>query len=261
VEVLDIGTVVMRPGPEPTATLTGLVTEGEGGRGLAGATVALNGQVVAVTDSAGAFSAPGSVVVWGTNELTVEHRAFSDRSVSDRVWVSNSNETLDLVVALDVVPVALPGVDVPVQSSRLADEGFCERREQYRSATFMTREEIAERNTRTTEDLFRGALNGAGMTRTIRQTNPTLGPGGQNAPAQSFGRAEEGRPCLPIFHLNGLRIGEVTAPQGSSIALGLNQLVHPEDIEGIEIYESISRIPAEYAPVGSVCGVVLIWTR
>ena len=25
--------------------------------------------------------------------------------------------------------------------------------------------------------------------------------------------------------------------------------------------ESISRIPAQYAPIGSVCGVILIWTR
>jgi hypothetical protein len=276
-DLLDVGTVVLQPGPEPTATLSGLVTEGEDGRGLAGATVALNGRVVAVTDSTGAFSAPSSVVVWGSNELTVEHRAFTDRSVSDHVWVSNSDETLDLVVALDVVPVALPGLDVPGRSTRLAAEGFYERREQYRSATFMTREEIAERNPRRTEDLLRGALNGSGMSRNIRQSNPSLGPDGAVTPAQSFGRADEGRPCLPIFYMNGLRLGsmagaavstptgvnqgDAVADQGSSIARQLDQLVSPEEIEGIEIYESISRMPAEYAPVGSVCGVVLIWTR
>ena len=276
-ELLDVGTVVLRPGGEPTASLSGLVTEGESGRGLAGATVALNGRVVAVTDSTGAFSAPSSEVLWGANELTVEHRAFSDRSVSDRIWISHSDETLDLVVALDVVPIALPGLDVPGRSTRLAAEGFYERREQYRSATFMTREEIAERNPRRTEDLLRGALGGSGMSRTIRQTNPSLGPAGSVTPAQSFGRAEEGAPCLPIFYMNGLRIGslagapvstptgvsqgDAVASQGSSIARALDQLVSPEEIEGIEIYESISRMPAEYAPVGSVCGVVLIWTR
>jgi hypothetical protein len=276
-DLLDVGTVVLQPGPEPTATLSGLVTEGDGGRGLVGATVALNGRVVAVTDSTGAFSAPGSAVVWGTNELTVEHRAFSDQSVSDRVWVSNSDETLDLVVALDVVPIALPGVDVPGRSTRLAAEGFYERREQFGSATFMTREEIAERNPRRTEDLLRGALNGSGMSRNIRQTNPSLGPNGAVTPGQSFGRSDEGRPCLPIFYMNGLRLGslagapgstptgvnqgDAVADQGSSIARQLDQLVSPEEIEGIEIYESIARMPAEYAPVGSVCGVVLIWTR
>jgi hypothetical protein len=55
--------------------------------------------------------------------------------------------------------------------------------------------------------------------------------------------------------------GDAVADQGSSIARQLDQLVSPEEIEGIEIYESIARMPAEYAPVGSVCGVVLIWTR
>ena len=252
-ELLDVGTVVLQPGPEPTANLSGRVTEGEGGPGLAGATIAVNGLVVAVTDSSGAFLAPSSAVVWGTNELTVEHRAFSDRAVTDRVWVSTLGETLDLEVALDVVPVALPGLEVGVPSQRLAAEGFYERREQFESATFLTRDEIMERNPRRTDDLLRGALNGSGMTRVIRQSNPVLGPAGSNQPAQSFGRAEEGKPCLPIFYLNGVRMGEF--PEG------LDRYVHPDQIEGIEIYESISRMPAQYAPVGSVCGVLLIWTR
>jgi hypothetical protein len=259
-DLLDVGTVVLRTGPEPTATLSGLVTEGEGGRGLAGATVALNGQVVAITDSTGAFSAPSSAVVWGTNELTVEHRAFSDRSVTDRVWVSNADETLDLVVALDVVPIALPGLDVPGRSTRLAAEGFYERRERYESATFMSREEIAERNPRRTEDIFRGALNGAGMSRISRSTAGTDPLTGAPTAAATFGNAEDGRPCLPIFYLNGLRMGDVYSTE-VGLSSGLDQLVHPDDIEGIEIYESISRMPAEYAPVGSVCGVILIWTR
>jgi hypothetical protein len=252
-EFLDVGTVVLGPGPEPTASLSGLVTEGEGGRGLRGATVALNGHVVAVTDSTGAFSAPSSVVVWGTNELTVEHRAFSDRTVSDRIWISNSDETLDLVVALDVVPVALPGLEVGVLSQRLASEGFYERRQQYESATFLTREEIMERNPRRTDDLLRGALNGSGMSRIVRPINPTRAPGGGNTPAQNFSRADDGKPCLPIFYLNGVRMGEFPD--------GLDRYVHPDEIEGIEIYESIARMPPQYAPVGSVCGVLLIWTR
>jgi hypothetical protein len=78
--------------------------------------------------------------------------------------------------------------------------------------------------------------------------------------AATFGNAEDGRPCLPISYLNGLRMGDVYSTE-VGLSSGLDQLVHPDDIEGIEIYESISRMPAEYAPVGSVCGVILIWTR
>src|SRR5690606_3697441 len=132
-ELRDLGSLTLLPGPDPTADLYGRVTEGQGGPGLAGATIAVNGQVVAVTDSTGAFSAPGNVVAWGTNEITVEHRAFTDRSVTDRIWISNPNDSVELSVALDVVPVALPGVDVGVVSQRLAAEGFYERRAEYRS--------------------------------------------------------------------------------------------------------------------------------
>jgi hypothetical protein len=244
----DVGTVVLQPGPEPNAGLTGRVTEGEDGPGLAGATVALNGRVVAVTDSTGAFSAPGSAVLWGTNELTIEHRAFSDRTVRDRVWVSNPSETFDFVVALGIVPVPVPGVDVPVISQRLADEGFYERREQYRSATFITREEILERNPRTMEDLYKRALNGAGMSRSNRSATGADPRTGAPTAATTFGRAEDGRPCVPLFFLNGLRLGN--APS-----------LNPEDVEAVEIYESIARIPAQFSPVGAVCGVIVIWTR
>ena len=151
----DLGAVVLAPGPEPTATIGGRVTDGAGGPGLPGATVELNGRVIAVTDTTGAFVASSSVVAWGSNDLTVRHRAFTDRSVSDRVWISNVNETFDLVVALDVVPIALPELPVPVQSRVLAAEGFYQRREDLGGAgIFMTREDIAARRPRRMEDLF-----------------------------------------------------------------------------------------------------------
>jgi hypothetical protein len=243
VDYRDLGAVVLMPGPEPTATIGGRVTDGVDGPGLQGATVELNGRAVAVTDSTGAFAAAPTPVMWGSNDLTIRHRAFSDRSVSDRIWVSNAGEAFDFVVALDVVPVALPELAVPVQSRVLAAEGFYQRREDLGGAgIFITREEITARRPRRMEELFRTVLNGAGMNR---------------APS-SFGRSDGGRSCRPIFFLNGLRMGEVDAPSGSSS--GLDQIVHPEEVEGIEIYETISGLPAKYSPVGSVCGVILIWT-
>jgi hypothetical protein len=254
----DLGAVVLEPGAEPTATFVGSVTDGQGGPGLAGATVELNGRVVTETDSLGAFTLSSSPVAWGTNELTVRHRAFSDRSVSDRIWVSNVSETFDFVVAMGVEPVALPGIDVGVQSRVLAANGFYDRSERIRSGVFLTRDEIARRNPVRMEDLLRGAL-GAGLSRSMRQTGTSPDPQtGAPVAASSFGRAEDGRPCLTIFYLNGLRMGEVDAPTG--IGSGIDQLVHPDEVEGIEIYESVAQLPARFSPVGSVCGVILIWT-
>jgi hypothetical protein len=277
----DLGAVVLEPGAEPTATFQGRVTDGQGGPGLAGATIEINGRVVAETDSTGAFSIPGSPVVWGANELVVRHRAFSDRSMTDRVWVANADETFDFVVAMGVDPVTLPGIDVEVRSRVLAAAGFYEREEEHRSAVFITREQIEERNPARMEDLFRGTL-GSGMSRSMRQTS-----GGADAStgfptaARSFGNAEDGRPCAPLFYLDGLLMGNLLGPDGGGsnapgqdglrgddplaarggIGSQLDQLLDPDQVEGVEVYESISDLPARFSPVGAVCGVVVIWTR
>jgi hypothetical protein len=275
----DLGAVALDPGAEPTATFAGRVTDGQDGPGLAGATVELNGRVIAQTDATGAFSVPGSPVVWGANELIVRHRAFSDREVTDRVWVSSTSETFDFVVAMGVDPIALPGIDVEVRSRVLAAAGFYEREEQHESAVFITREEIEERNPARMEDLFRSVL-GSGLARSMRQAGVTTGSDGLPLALRSFGNADDGRPCLPIFYLDGLRMGDLTPPgdgpnqldasglrRNDALAMRagmwteLDRLVHPDDVEGVEVYESISDMPARFSPVGAVCGVVLIWTR
>ena len=257
---LTIAPVVLRPGPDPTATLSGRVTDGEGGSGLAGATIELNGRVVAVSDSLGAFAAPGTPVVWGSNDVVVRHRAFSDRSVSGSIWVSTPRQFFGLVVAMEVVPVGLPEVPVTVQSAKLAAEGFYQRREELRGAgIFFTNAEITERNPRRLEDLLPRSIAGSGLRRGPRSAVGTDPVTGDPVPAQTFGLAEESEPCRPVFYMDGLRVGGVEAPAG--VGSGLDQLVHPDEVEGIEIYESVSRLPPEYSPIGSVCGVILIWTR
>jgi hypothetical protein len=275
----DLGSLALEPGAEPTATFVGRVTDGQGGPGLAGATVELNGRVLAETDSTGAFAIAGNPVVWGANELTVRHRAFSDREVTDRVWVANETETFDFVVAMGVDPIPLPGVDVAVQSRVLAAAGFYERQEEHASAVFITREQIVDRNPTRMEDLFRGVL-GAGMSRSMRQTGGGVDAAGAPTASRSFGNAQDGTPCMPVFYLDGLLLGDLVEPGSSTNQLNgdglrsndplamrggvgseLDRLVHPDDVEGVEVYESISDVPARFSPIGAVCGVIVIWTR
>lgn len=82
--------------------------------------------------------------------------------------------------------------------------------------------------------------------------------------AQSNGairRAQAGEPnlCQPLFYLDGTMVASGTAngPVGTLI----NDLIQPEDIEAIEVYSNVSRIPPQYNGSSSACGVVLIWTR
>lgn len=60
-----------------------------------------------------------------------------------------------------------------------------------------------------------------------------------------------GRPCRPTLYLDGLEMSNSPVP--------LDQLVHPDDLEGVEIYRS-PTIPAEFSDTRG-CGVIVAWTR
>jgi outer membrane receptor protein involved in Fe transport len=72
----------------------------------------------------------------------------------------------------------------------------------------------------------------------------TRGPGG-------FGG------CLPQVYVDGNRMF-VRSPEDQADAL---ETVPAENIEAIEAYQGAASIPPEYNATGSVCGVLLIWTR
>jgi hypothetical protein len=63
--------------------------------------------------------------------------------------------------------------------------------------------------------------------------------------------------CVPVVYVDGLAL-----PSGS--IKDQNQAlesVRPDDILAIEAFQGPASIPAEYNPLGSACGVILIWTR
>jgi hypothetical protein len=62
--------------------------------------------------------------------------------------------------------------------------------------------------------------------------------------------------CLPQVYIDGTKM-MVTNARDQAQALNM---ASPDDIEAIEAYLG-PAIPVEYNPVGSVCGVILIWTR
>ncbi|MFG1691427.1 carboxypeptidase regulatory-like domain-containing protein [Gemmatimonadota bacterium] len=56
--------------------------------------------------------------------------------------------------------------------------------------------------------------------------------------------------CRPSIWLDGMLV-----------RLVLDEVASPHEVEGIEIYLHAGEIPARYNPTGSMCGVILIWTR
>jgi hypothetical protein len=64
-------------------------------------------------------------------------------------------------------------------------------------------------------------------------------------------------PCIPAVYIDGMRMFVMNArDQADAI-----NMVPPDDIEAIEAYQGAASIPTQYNPMGSACGVILIWTR
>jgi hypothetical protein len=233
--VHDVGTVALETGAAPTATLRGLVTDRVEAQPLAGAVIEVNGEIMARTDSAGAFELV-TPAAWGTNQLRVTHTAFEDVVVEDEFWIGDPNETVEFAVSLDL-SIELPTLGVVAERPTSIPErlrGFYKRREDGRGI-FLTHEEILARNPRRMTDLFVGVR----FTRTVR----------------TFGRADV-EPCrAPLVFIDGLFAG------GDTYEVNLNDRLRPEQVEGIEMYDGIAMVPVEFSRIGSGCGVVVIWTR
>ena len=59
--------------------------------------------------------------------------------------------------------------------------------------------------------------------------------------------------CYPMYFLDGIPMYDA-GPE-------IDFLVHPDNIEAIEAYQSRAETPVEYRDLRAICGVILIWTR
>jgi hypothetical protein len=127
---------------------------------------------------------------------------------------------------------------------RLRNNGFYDRQRRGLGA-FMTRDQIAQLNAYHATDIFRwmrGFMVIPSGPSNIVVT--TRGPGG-------FGS------CLPQVYLDGNRM----FMRGARDQADALEAIPIDNIEAVEAYQGAASIPAEYNATGSVCGVLLIWTR
>lgn len=104
----DVGVVALEEGRDPTATLTGRITDGVSGQPLVNAVVKLNGDVVALTDGNGDFLLSEVPIAWGSNEFEVGRFAFLAQI--GEFWIVDPDEMVDFSAELDPAPVDLGGV-------------------------------------------------------------------------------------------------------------------------------------------------------
>ena len=209
----EVGVIMLEPGPDPTGTVSGRVTDRIRGEPVRNALVEVNGNMVAVTNADGTFNVLQVPLAWGPNQFHVSRLSYTD--ATSELWLVNPDDWFALDVALIPVPVGvLP--EIVVEADR----------------TLMV----------------------YGRMRLAARIHEMRADGLTNVQV-TFSRASQGfgEPCAsPDIYLDGAVV------QGGFF---LNDLLNPDQIEGIEVYRSTTTTPPQFQKPGSTCGSIVIWTR
>jgi hypothetical protein len=239
--------------PDEIGSVTGVVLDLDSSEPLSDVAVSLGEPTLTqLTNERGAFMFP--VVEPGIYSLKAE--LLGRASVEDSLQVeADKIQRVTVRMPFEALPVEGILVEVEARQVELEVAGFYERQRET-SGLFISREEIEEQAPRHTTDLFR-ALPGVRVV-------TGLGMGTQNAVTlmgirETFSSSYDS-PCYPAVWIDGQMVHQGGAGPLSQGPAWLDQLIHPDDIAGIEVYKSAASLPVRYNLFGE-CGVIVIWTR
>lgn len=157
-----------------------------------------------------------------------------------------ASDTLEVELRLLARPVEMDPVEVEVEgrSAYLEREGFYERARRG-FGSFLTQEDIDRRPAIYTSDLLR-ELPG------VRVQSGSLGP--PMVYLRSRVSFQSSGTCEPIVYIDNV-------PYRSGAGVSPVNVVEPDQVAGIEVYNSQLRVPPAYAGGTTGCGVILVWTR
>lgn len=232
---LDVGSILLAPGPLPTLTLAATVRDTVENLPVVGAQVMVNDRVVGTTDTTGAFRRAGIPIDWGVNMILVRRVGYGP--LFGTFWAAEVSTRQTLMGVMDKQAVDLPAVVVEgdritFEYSRMRD--FWRRRERG-FGRFITRTEIERRHPVLVSDMLR-MVPGIMV---IRQGMST-----RIVSTRGAGR------CAPSIWIDGSR----------QLEPDLDAWVHPQDVEAIEVYVGIGETPGEFSGVNA-CGAIVVWTR
>lgn len=194
----------------------------------------------ALSDARGRFTLR---VGGGIQSVSVFASALAYRSYVDGPFDLAAGDTLALEFRIQPFPIPVDSLSVSVEGrlKRLEMSGFYQRRAMEPGGVFLERPELKEKPAVRASDLFR-RLSGVFV---VPARN---GLGGWKVLLRSR--------CLPVVFIDGVR---VRSPKyGGGL---IDDWLHPDEIEGIEIYRSPAQVPLQYGGTGAKCGVIVMWTR
>jgi len=262
--IVALGAVLIaRPAlAQNDGTIAGRIVSTATKAAVAGADIELApGSRRLVSDDSGRFKF--DQVLPGNVTLLVRRIGFVPESLYVTV---GPKEDLDLLVELEQAAQSLDTVTVaaaatPIPRGKLA--AFYERKQfgigRFIDSTILAQQEnrqlgelIASRTPGTR--LIRARGSGAAWLSTSRGT-------GSIAPAQldpfDVRRGANPRACYPEVYVDGA----IVYSYGKGMPLfDINQIT-TNSVAAVEVYVGPSQTPMQFAKVGAVCGVVLIWTK
>ena len=234
---IDLGLIMLTQGSPPSLDITGSVTDAVSGQGVVATQVTINEYRMTFTGDGGAFRIAAPELRWGLNHL--QFRRVGYRMLNADVWLVHHDSILDLDVALTPLAVRMPEVVVEGERTTYA---YGPLRQMYRRKRVGFGEVFSRADIERIRPIFVSSL----LKRMAGVTAVPDGAGGTTVRMWARG----GFACSPRIYLNGIRI------RGLDIDMYL-----PDQLEGLEVYTGPSQIPPEFNATGSVCGVVLFWTR
>ena len=235
---------VVQVGNELITGIMGVLTDRSTGDPLGGARVQLDGGLGGtLTDGRGRFMMEELAPGWHT----IGFSQFGYATRTDSIEVVAGRVT-NVQASLSVDPVQLSPLEVVVERREVALQktGFYERQSEG-FGEFIDREDIELRGPAEMTDMFQGLpgvlVHSQGIDKSIVLRSGRIGD-------------LEGNFCYPRVYLDDILIH-----RGGEEAAGIDHLLTPGVVAGVEIYPSTAGMPAQYSSTGASCGVIVIWTR
>ena len=196
-----------------------------------------------MTDGGGEFMMEGLAPGWhmiGFSQIGYASRTDSIEVVAGRVT--------NVQASLSVDPVQIAPLTVVVERREVALQktGFYDRQSEG-FGEFIDREDIERHGPSEITDLFQGIpgvlVTASGIDQSIVLRSGRIGD-------------IEGNFCYPRVYLD-----DILVHRGGEEPAGLDHLLNPGVVAGIEIYPSSAGMPAQYLSTGASCGAIVIWTR
>lgn len=241
---LSLGEIVLRAAPERVLRVSAAFTDAMSGRAVEGVVVSVGRRVVGYADRQGRFHGD-SVRLRAGEEWS--SRRLGYQPTSFEVWPAEGQIELNLAIKLKPIAITLGPVIVKGDVSRALTPWMkdFEQRRNREHGIFLTEADVQKhRGSLTATNLLswagvevQGDLLSSRMLR-VWGACPWIVPNGGP----------------PVIFLDGVRLEEQTA-------MDWLDSYSPEQIAGIEVYNTPAKVPPMYNATGAACGVVAVWTK